>query len=312
MAACATLAVATGALSATSLSAATAVAASTSAVPGTIVSSESSPYGTVLMAGSGTFAGYSLYAFTRNTPSACTTTTVTVMGQPLSCAGTETDKTADWPALTTTGKPVAGPGVNKRLLGMVYRKDIGADQVTYGGQLLYLFDPKPAVFYGVNYLETVSPLPPWHGLWRLVAAKNGLPAVGPIPISTQAGPDGKTILAAAMFQGVGTNPIVVYTYSKDTKDHSTCTGTCAVDWPPVLTTAPPQAGTGVTGKVGELKRADGTTQLTYGGKPLYFYSEEVPQLTPTGSPANPATTGSGNGLSGPGHRGSFTVVAAGS
>ncbi len=293
-------------------SAASSASTTTTAPAGTVVSAESSPYGSVLMVGSGQFAGYSLYTFDRNTPSACTTTAITVQNMPLTCTGAETDKTADWPALTTTGKPVAGPGVEQRLLGTVYRKDIGADQVTYAGKLLYLFDTKPHVFQGANFVETVLPLPPWHGLWYLVSAKSGKPDTGPIALSTQTTPKGPTVLAAAMFQGVGITPIIVYTYSKDTKDHSTCTGACALTWPPVLTSAAPQATGLPSGSVGETKRADGTEQLTFHGKPLYFYSEEVPQLNPaTGNPLNPATIGTGAGLAGPAHfGGTFSLVPA--
>ncbi len=308
--AAAATAIGAGAATLAVLPAANASAATTST--GTVISAETSPYGTVLMADSGQFAGYTLYEFDRNTASACTTKVVTVMGQSLSCAGPETDKTADWPILSTIGKPVAGPGVNKHLLGTVYRKDIGADQVTYGGQLLYLFDPAPHQFSGVNFMETALPLPPWQGLWRLVSAKDGLPAVGPIAISTQKQPDGSTVLAAAMFQGVGTTPIIVYAYSKDTKNHSDCTGSCALTWPPVLTTAAVQAGAGVSSSsLGEIHRSDGTVQLTFDHKPLYFYDDEVPQVNPqTGNPLNPATLGTGNGVAGPGHSGKFTVVAA--
>lgn len=287
-------------------------ASAATAATGTVVSAETSPYGTVLMVGSGQFSGYSLYEFDRNKPSDCTTKVVTVVPQgPLSCAGPETDKTADWPALTTIGKPVAGPGVNKRLLGMVYRKDIGGDQVTYGGELLYLFDIAAHQFTGVNFMETAAPLPPWHGLWRLVSAKSGLPAVGPIAISTQKQSDGSTVLTAAMFQGVGTTPIIVYDYSKDSKNHSTCTGSCALTWPPVLTTAAVQPDAGIsTSSLGEIHRSDGTVQLTFDHRPLYFYSGEVAQLSSDGLPMNPATLGTGNGLSGPGHKGTFKVVSA--
>lgn len=282
-----------------------------------MVSSVATPYGTVLRVGSGQFSGYTLYEFTRNTPSGCTTSVDSAVNPPLSCTGPETDKTADWPALTTVGKPVAGPGVNKHLLGSVHRKDIGGDQVTYAGKLLYMFDPAPDQFGGVNFEETVAPLPPWHGVWYLVSAKNGLPATGPITIATQKQADGSTVLTAAMFQGMagsGGLPIVVYSYSKDTKDHSNCTGTCALDWPPVLTTAPVQAGAGVSkSSLGVIHRSDGTEQLTFEGKPLYLYSQEVPQLNPqTGNPENPATLGNGNGLAGPGHDGTFKLVAAGS
>jgi predicted lipoprotein with Yx(FWY)xxD motif len=286
-------------------------AASTST--GTMVSEVNSPYGKVLMAASGPFAGYTLYQFSRPTTTACSTTVVTVMGMPLSCTGAETDKNADWPALTTVGKPIAGPGVNKSLLGFVHRTDIGGDQVTYAGKPLYLFDRAAHQFTGVNFMETVTPLPPWHGFWYLVSSTNGQPVEGPIPLSTETLPSGKSVLAAAMFQGMGATPITVYTYSKDTKNHSTCTGTCAVDWPPVLTTAAPQATAGLTkSSIGTITRSDGTKQLTFDGKPLYFYSEEVPQLNPSnGNPLNPATIGTGNGLAGPAHfGGTFSVVSA--
>jgi predicted lipoprotein with Yx(FWY)xxD motif len=286
---------------------------STSTSTGTVISEVNSPYGKVLMVGSGQFAGYTLYQFSRNTPAACSATVETVGGMPLSCAGPETDKTADWPALTTVGKPVAGPGVNKSLLGLVHRTDIGGDQVTYAGRLLYLFDQAPHQFSGVNFMETVAPLPPWHGVWYLVSSTNGAPVEGPIALSTEALPSGKSVLAAAMFQGMGGTPITVYTYSKDAKNQSTCTGTCALDWPPVLTTAAPQATAGLTkSSMGTITRPDGTKQLTFDGKPLYLYSKEVPQLNPsTGNPLNPATIGTGNGLAGPAHfGGTFSVVSA--
>ncbi len=278
----------------------------------TVVSSESSPYGQVLMVGSGQFAGYSLYQFDRNTVRACTTTVVTVQNMPLSCAGSETDKTADWPVLTTVGEPVAGPGVNRHLLGTLHRTDIGADQVTYAGKLLYLFDNKPNVFQGENDMETVLPSPPNHGVWSLVSAKDGTPAVGAVTVTTQTVPNGPTVLAADMFQGFAPTPVIVYSYSKDTKNHSVCTGRCALVWMPVLTTSAPQASGLSLSSLGEIRRSDGTKQLTFDGKPLYFYSGEVPQLNPaTGMPLNPATIGTGNGLAAPAHDGGhFSIVPA--
>lgn len=288
-------------------------ASAAAAATGTVVTVESSQYGTVLTAGSGQFSGYTLYGFSRDTAKGCnSTTTATVMGQSATCTGAESDKSAEWPALTTVGKPVAGPGVNEHLLGMVYRKDLKADQVTYGGKLLYLFDQGPHQFSGVNFMDTEAPLGPWHGVWYLVSASHGLPVTGPIAISTQTQANGSTVLNAAMFQGMGGAPVIVYAYSKDTKKHSNCTDTCALDWPPVLTTAPVQAGTGVSASfLGETRRSDGTAQVTFDGKPLYFYSQEVPHFNPqTGNPDNPATLGTGNGLSGPGHEGTFKVVSA--
>lgn len=277
---------------------------------GTVIEAESSPYGQVLEVGSGTYAGYSAYQFNRNTASACnSTTTATVGGQPLTCAGAEGDKTADWPIVSTVGKPVAGSGVEAKLLGTLYRKDLKQDQVTYAGKLLYLFDTAPHQYSGVNFLETVLPLPPWHGVWALVSPKKGAWVTGPVTLSTQTQPTGGTVLTAGMFQGVGGAGIVVYTYSKDTKDHSNCTEACALDWLPVISSEAPQISGLPNGSLGTVKRTDGRTQVTYKGHPLYFYSQEVPRLNPsTGAPENPATLGTGNHVAAPKDKGSFSLV----
>ena len=56
-----------------------------------------------------------------------------------------------------------------------------------------------------------------------------------------------------------------------------CYDECAADWPPVLTDGTPQAAGQVRGDLlGTAPRSDGTTQVTYGGHPLYFYAHEGP------------------------------------
>jgi predicted lipoprotein with Yx(FWY)xxD motif len=149
----------------------------------TVISAEPSPYGNVLSVGSGRFSGYSVYLFNRDQAGriACNTTVVAAVN--VSCAGSETDATADWPAVETTGAPIAGPGVNHRLLGRIYRKDLKASQVTYAGHPLYLFDMGPHQFAGEDFVESVLPLPPWHGIWYLVHPRRGCrqPARPPLP-----------------------------------------------------------------------------------------------------------------------------------
>jgi predicted lipoprotein with Yx(FWY)xxD motif len=44
-----------------------------------------------------------------------------------------------WPPLLTSVKPLAGPGVQAKLLGMTKRKD-GKLQVTYNGHPLYYYE----------------------------------------------------------------------------------------------------------------------------------------------------------------------------
>jgi predicted lipoprotein with Yx(FWY)xxD motif len=52
-----------------------------------------------------------------------------------------------------------------------------------------------------------------------------------------------------------------------------CTGACVSAWPAFTTSGAPQAGAGVTaGLLGTTLRADHTTEVTYHGHPLYYYS----------------------------------------
>ena len=61
----------------------------------------------------------------------------------------------------------------------------------------------------------------------------------------------------------------LYWFVPDTPAKSTCYGTCAVYWPPVLGT--PAAGSGVSGKLGTIRRSVGAAQVTYDHHPLYTY-----------------------------------------
>lgn len=75
---------------------------------------------------------------------------------------------------------------------------------------------------------------------------------------------------------VGGNGMTLYTFTKDTANSGTsaCTGGCATKWPPltVPTGTTPSVGAGASGKLATIKRDDGTTQVTYNGLPVYFYS----------------------------------------
>jgi len=61
----------------------------------------------------------------------------------------------------------------------------------------------------------------------------------------------------------------LYWFAPDTSTKSVCNGSCAAYWPPVK--GPVTAGPGIPGKLGTIKRADGSTQATYDGHPLYTY-----------------------------------------
>jgi|HubBroStandDraft_3_1064219.scaffolds.fasta_scaffold331240_1 predicted lipoprotein with Yx(FWY)xxD motif len=61
----------------------------------------------------------------------------------------------------------------------------------------------------------------------------------------------------------------LYAFAPDTSTKSNCNGSCTKFWPPMA--GPVTAGSGVTGKIGTIKRSGGSTQATYNGHPLYTY-----------------------------------------
>jgi predicted lipoprotein with Yx(FWY)xxD motif len=74
------------------------------------------------------------------------------------------------------------------------------------------------------------------------------------------------------------NGQVVYAFENDSRDQTACTSEeCVKAWPPVLTREQPSAGNGVDERLlGTIRRSDGALQVTYNGRPLYFYEHEAP------------------------------------
>ena len=72
-----------------------------------------------------------------------------------------------------------------------------------------------------------------------------------------------------LFDGGGR---ALYAFTKDPRRKSVCTGACAKAWPPYVVLIRPKAGAGVKSSLlGTTKRADDRTQVTYNGRPLYYY-----------------------------------------
>jgi predicted lipoprotein with Yx(FWY)xxD motif len=98
-------------------------------------------------------------------------------------------------------------------------------------------------------------------------------ASSPPPAATGTGAATGTALKTTTIGGttVLTNAkgFTLYSFAPDTPATSKCYGSCAAYWPPVTGAAP--ASPGVPGRVGAIKRADGSQQLTYNGHPLYTY-----------------------------------------
>jgi predicted lipoprotein with Yx(FWY)xxD motif len=77
---------------------------------------------------------------------------------------------------------------------------------------------------------------------------------------------------------------VLYWFVPDTSTTSKCNGSCATFWPPVK--APATAGSGVTGTLGTITRADGSKQATYDGHPLYTFAGDKKAGEATGNGVN--------------------------
>jgi len=72
-----------------------------------------------------------------------------------------------------------------------------------------------------------------------------------------------------LFDGRG---YVLYGFTRDPQRKSACSGPCARAWPPYIVKSRPRAGAGVTARrLGTTKRKDGSLQVTYAGRPLYYY-----------------------------------------
>lgn len=118
----------------------------------------------------------------------------------------------------------------------------------------------------------------------------------------------------------GKDGMSLYIFEKDTAGTSACSGNCAGTWPPltVASVADVTAGTGVTGMLGTIQRADGTIQVTFAGRPLYYYAGDSAAgdtngqgknnvwflASPTGDPigaaaATPVATPAGSKCGGP-------------
>jgi predicted lipoprotein with Yx(FWY)xxD motif len=64
----------------------------------------------------------------------------------------------------------------------------------------------------------------------------------------------------------------LYLFERDKSGKSSCTGACATNWPPFLTTGKPKAGPGAKQSLlGTTKRSNGKLQVTYNKHPLYRF-----------------------------------------
>ena len=92
-------------------------------------------------------------------------------------------------------------------------------------------------------------------------------ASSPRPRSTLM--SGPSSYGRILFDGRG---FALYAFTRDPRGQSVCKGACAKAWPPFVVTRTPRAAGGVKAKLlGTTKRAGGKLQVTYAGRPLYYY-----------------------------------------
>jgi len=185
--------------------------------------------------------GRTIYLFTRDTANT-------------SRCGSTCRKT--WPRVLTSGAPVAGTGIRKSKLGQT-----AAHQVTYYGHPLYYYvgDTSAGQHKGQG-------LSSFNGRWWVVSPQG------------TAGTGTKVHIASTSLGNVVVGPSghTLYLLTADSANHTTCYSTCAQNWPPLITTGAPRAGTGVNaGLLKTALRNNGTRQVTYNGHPLYYYAGDT-------------------------------------
>ena len=76
--------------------------------------------------------------------------------------------------------------------------------------------------------------------------------------------------------------MTLYVFDKDTSGKSTCNGTCATNWPPLMAAADSKA----SGDWSIVARDDGAKQWAYKGKPLYTWAKDTKPGDTTGDGVN--------------------------
>jgi predicted lipoprotein with Yx(FWY)xxD motif len=120
-------------------------------------------------------------------------------------------------------------------------------------------------------------------------ARDQAPATAGADAAAQAAPGGRVELWAVQSGALGVlvadgDGRPVYRFDRDSHQPSstTCTGSCADAWPPVLIGNQPPDLEGVNASlVGSIVRPDGQRQLTLAGWPLYRHAGDDGGLTST-------------------------------
>ncbi|HEX5368428.1 MAG TPA: hypothetical protein VFY10_03340, partial [Dehalococcoidia bacterium] len=135
-----------------------------------------------------------------------------------------------------------------------YIDTAAGEQVTYNGAPLYYFSKDTAPGQTQGNLVT--------NLWYVARPESASTAV--VGMRSD---NGKSYL-------VGPTGGTLYLFAKDTDGVTNCSGSCAQNWPAL--TVPqgidPTAVSSASGSLAVITRDDGSRQVTYNGKPVYYYA----------------------------------------
>jgi predicted lipoprotein with Yx(FWY)xxD motif len=167
---------------------------------------------------------------------------------------------------------VAGEGVSGTL-GVIPSED-GPGHATYRGRPLYYWvsdtEPGQTTGHGVN------------DVWFVALEDGSMPENPPALTLETATTELGTFLT-------GRDGLTIYYFAADTTPGvSVCEGDCLAAWPPV-TVRPGNsvaAGEGVPGVLGLITGTDGSTQVTYDGRPLYYWQGDTEAGQTTGHGVN--------------------------
>jgi predicted lipoprotein with Yx(FWY)xxD motif len=178
-----------------------------------------------------------------------------------------------WPPLVSD-TPALAAGLDTQLISQVTRPD-GQKQITVGGWPVYRYakDTGRGIALGQNVSADWAAITPTGEKAGAGQDTGGASATEPAKPTT---------IGATEVGGLG--PVLtdrtggtLYLFTKDGKDsgESTCDGACAKTWPPVLVDGRITVAESVdTALIGQLRRSDGTMQVTVGGWPVYSYSKD--------------------------------------
>ena len=163
-----------------------------------------------------------------------------------------------WPPLITISEPLGAQGTSAGRLGTITREDAYL-QVAYNGWPLYYYvlDRKSGDAKGQNSGD----------IWFVVSTYGG-----PIQTNAVVKTSDHAIYGTILTDASGRT---LYSFADDERDMSNCARGCAIAWPPLLTVGQPTAAEGADpGLLGITTRDDGSGQVTYDGRPLYYFAPD--------------------------------------